>query len=324
MTAVAVLAVDLGGTTMKGAVVDETGRAVLRDVRATPVGGQNVIDAIGDLLVSLRDEALLLGFEAIAGAVMSPGTIDETTGSVGYASNLGWRDVPLARLMTERIGVPVAIGHDVRAAGLADRLLGAARGLDDFVHIAIGTGVAAALVEGGTVIRGATLSPGELGHVPVLPDGEPCICGQRGCLEVYMSGAGLARRYRALGGESLEAEQIVARLGSDSRANSVWADAVRALALGLQTLTMLLDPTLIVIGGGLSRAGDALLVPLRDALDSQLVWRDAPAIALSTLGSEAGRIGASAIAFRSVGRHDAVSNWTREDVLTQVSPGPAI
>ncbi len=258
MTAVAVLAVDLGGTTMKGAVVDETGRAVLRDVRDTPAGGQAVIDAIGDLLASLRDKAALLGTEAITGAVMSPGTIDETTGSVGFASNLGWRDVPLARLMTERIGVPVAIGHDVRAAGLADRLLGAARGLDDFVHIAIGTGVAAALVEGGTVIRGATLSPGELGHVSVLPDGESCTCGQRGCLEMVASGSAVARLWPTDHPRPVQALFEAAKDGNE-KAIALKAQLAENIASAVRVLVLTIDVDTVVIGGGLSSMGTTLL-----------------------------------------------------------------
>ncbi|MET4782889.1 ROK family protein [Glaciihabitans sp. UYNi722] len=311
----AVLAVDLGGTSMKGAVVDAAGRTVHEEARPTPVGGDLVIEAVGDLLVALRERGESLGLRIVAGSVVSPGTIDDSTGVIGYASNLDWRDVPLGSLMAERAGVPVAIGHDVRAAGLAEQLLGAAGGVDDFVHVAIGTGVAAALFDSGTVLRGATSSPGELGHIPVIADGETCTCGQRGCLEVYMSGAGLARRYQARGGEPRDAEQIVARLGSDPIADAVWAEAVHALALGLATVTQLLDPALVVLGGGLSRAGNTLLDPLRIALDAQLTWRPAPRIALSTLGSDAGRIGASVLAFRSIGLGDVVTRWHREGVL---------
>ncbi|MCU1524751.1 MAG: hypothetical protein JWO18_1645 [Microbacteriaceae bacterium] len=311
----AVLAVDLGGTTMKGAVVDAAGRTVHEEAWPTPTGGELVIRVLGDLLVALRARGERLGLRIVAGSVVSPGTIDDATGMIGYASNLGWRDVPLASLMAERVGVPVVIGHDVRAAGLAEQRLGAASGVEDFVQVSIGTGVAAALFDSGTVALGATRSAGELGHIPVIPDGELCTCGQRGCLEVYMSGAGLARRYAARGGDVLQAERIVARLGSDPIADAVWADAVHALALGLTTVTLLLDPALVVLGGGLSRAGDSLLAPLRVALDDQLAWRSAPRIAVSTLGSDAGRIGASVLAFRSVGRDDVVSGWQREGVL---------
>lgn len=311
----AVLAVDLGGTTMKGAIVDANGRTVHTDVRQTPVGGELVITHLGNLLDSMRAEAERMGLVVIAGTVVSPGTIDDAQGMIGYASNLGWRNVPLGRLMSDRVGVPVVIGHDVRAAGLAEQLLGAAAGIDDFVQISIGTGVAAAVFDNGSVVVGATRSAGELGHIPALLDGELCTCGQRGCLEVYMSGAGLARRYETYGGVARTAEQIVGRLGADLIADSVWAEAIRALALGLTTLTLLLDPTLIVLGGGVSSAGDTLLTPLRVALAGQLAWRDAPQVTVSTLGSEAGRIGAAALAFRSVGQSDLVAKWRRDAVL---------
>jgi glucokinase len=315
VAASAVLAVDVGGTTMKGAIVGVDGRAVHRDARPTPTGGARVIDELGGLLVAMRDRAESLGLHVVAVGVVSPGIIDDVTGTIGYASNLDWRDVPLARLMSERTGVPVVVGHDVRAAGFAEQLLGVAVGAGDFVHIPIGTGVAAALFESGSVVLGATRSPGEVGHIPVFPDGELCTCGQRGCLEVYMSGAGLARRYEAHGGEPRDAEQIVSRLGSDHLADAVWADAVRTLALGLATVTLMLDPALIVLGGGLSRAGEALLLPLRSTLDGLLAWRPAPRIEVSALGSEAGRIGASVLAFRSVGMSDVVADWRRDVVL---------
>jgi glucokinase len=311
----AVLAVDVGGMTIKSAIVRADGHAVHSESWPTPSGAERVIEELGNLLIAMKSRAESAGLRVIAVRVVCPGIIDDESGIVRYASNLDWRNVPLATLMGERIGIPVVVGHDVRAAGLAEQLLGAAVGASDFVHIPIGTGVAAALFESGAVILGATRSPGEVGHMPVFPDGESCTCGQRGCLEVYMSGAGLARRYLARGGEPLDAETIVARLDTDPIAHEVWADAVRALCLGLATMTLLLDPALIVLGGGLSRAGDALLVPLRISLDQQLAWREAPRVEISTLGSNAGLIGASILAFRSVGMDAFVDHWQRETVI---------
>ena len=307
----AVLAVDLGGTTMKGAVVAADGTVVHLASAATPAGGGAVADAVGELLLALRGSAVALGLEPVAAGVVTPGIVDDIAGAIEFAANLGWRDVPLARMLGGRIDMPVAVGHDVRAAALAERLLGGAAGVDDFVHVAIGTGVAAGLYDAGSVVLGATRSPGELGHIPVIPDGELCTCGQRGCLEVYMSGAGLARRYLARTGTARSAEEIVGRLGADPDADAVWADAVRALALGLATTTLMLDPELIVLGGGVSRAGAALTEPVRALTAELLAWRDAPRIELSTLGSDAGRIGASVLAFRAAGLGDVVTGWTR-------------
>ncbi|MFF2050399.1 ROK family protein [Leifsonia sp. NPDC058194] len=286
------LAVDLGGTAMKGAVLSENGAVVAEVTRPTPVG-----DILGALVTLLHDLRELAPGEVVGVGVATPGILDEERGIVQYASNLDWRDVPLLDILRTSLRLPVAVGHDVRAAGLAERRLGAARGFDDFVLIPIGTGVAAALVTAGGTITGATGSAGEFGHIPVIPDGEPCTCGQRGCLEVYMSGAGVARRYVEAGGEALSTRSIVARLGTDPLADRVWDDAVTVLAQGLVTMTLMLDPGVIVLGGGVSQAGDAMFGPLERKVREGLAWRPAPAIVRSALGGDAGRTGAGLLAF---------------------------
>jgi glucokinase len=307
-TSPAVLAVDLGGTAMKGAVVTARGETVAQLTRPTPAS--DVVAALIDLFRDLRDLATGLGCTVVGAGVATPGIVDEERGIVLYASNLDWRDVPLLDALREALDVPVALGHDVRAAGLAERILGAAQGTDDFVLVPIGTGVAAALVTAGGTVTGATGAAGEFGHIPMVLDGEVCTCGQRGCLEVYVSGAGLARRYAAAGGEPLSSREIVARLGTDTIADTVWTQAVDVLAQGLVTLTLLLDPTVIVLGGGFSRAGDALFEPLRAGVTAGLAWRGSPRIVRSELGGDAGRIGAAILAFRAAGLEDSVRDWT--------------
>ncbi|WP_241704439.1 ROK family protein [Leifsonia shinshuensis] len=289
------LAVDLGGTAMKGAVVSEGGGVVAELTRPTPAG--DILGALVALFGDLHETARTSGRDVVGAGVATPGMLDEQRGIVQYASNLDWRDVPLLDILRGELRLPVAVGHDVRAAGLAERTFGAARGSDDFVLVPIGTGVAAALVTAGGTITGATGAAGEFGHIPVIPGGEPCTCGQRGCLEVYMSGAGVARRYREAGGEPLSTRRIVARLGEDPLADRVWGEAVEVLAHGLTTLTLLLDPRVIVLGGGVSHAGDALFGPLERAVSAGLAWRDRPAIVRSGLGGDAGRAGAGLLAF---------------------------
>ncbi|MFJ3393889.1 ROK family protein [Leifsonia aquatica] len=286
------LAVDLGGTAMKGAVVSEAGAVVAELTRPTPAA-----DILGALVTLLRDLRDVAPDEVVGAGVATPGILDEERGIVHYASNLDWRDVPLLDILQTQLRLPVAVGHDVRAAGLAERRLGAARGFDDFVLIPIGTGVAAALVTAGGTITGATGAAGEFGHIPVIPGGEPCTCGQRGCLEVYMSGAGVARRYAEAGGEPLSARTIVSRLGSDPLADRIWDEAVTVLAQGLVTMTLMLDPGVIVLGGGVSQAGDAMFGPLERKVRDGLAWRAAPAIVQSALGGDAGRTGAGLLAF---------------------------
>lgn len=305
----AVLAVDLGGTAMKGAVVDETGRVLARRTVPTPPDG--VVEALVVLFGELRASCLAAAAEPTAAAVVTPGSVDEARGIVRYASNLGWRDLPLLDRLRAALGLPVAVAHDVRAAGLAERRFGAARGSEDFVLVPIGTGVAAALVTAGGAITGATGTAGEFGHIPVVPGGEACTCGQRGCLEVYASGAGLARRYAAAGGDALSSREIVARLGADPLADRVWGEAVEVLAQGLNILTLLLDPDVIVLGGGFSRAGDRLLVPLAERMQAGLAWRERPRLGLSELGDDAGRTGAAILAFRAAGLGGLVDSWPR-------------
>ncbi|RFA11166.1 hypothetical protein B7R54_08210 [Subtercola boreus] len=317
----AVLALDIGGTTLKGAVVDGRGRVVLAEsvdagTDGTGSNGAESLERVRHLLRLLNSHAADDGWNIIGAGVVTPGIIEPATGVVRYASTLGWTDVPLGALLAGDLGVPVAIGHDVRAAGLAEALFGAAAGVSNSVLVAIGTGVAAAILSSDTEVTGHLTSAGELGHIPALPHGESCTCGQRGCLEVYMSGAGLARRYVAEGGtEPLSAADIVARLATDPVAAAVWNDGVEALTLGLATVTMLLDPAVIVLTGGVSRAGDTLLGPVREQLAASLTWRTAPPVETSVLGTSGSRIGASVLAFRIAGRPHASDGWMLDDLL---------
>ncbi|WP_222195354.1 ROK family protein [Modestobacter italicus] len=315
----AVLAIDVGGSSMKGAVVTRDGRPVV--VERWPT--DPATDTVGAIAGHLRALAVVAGdhdLDVVGAGVVTPGMIDEASGTVVYASNLDWRDVPLRAQLAAATGLPVVTGHDVRTAGLAEQLLGAARGVSDFVLVTIGTGVAAALVTDGRPVTGDGGAAGELGHIPLVPGGEACTCGQFGCLEVYASGAGLARRYAALSGVLLPAEDVVARLGADPHADRVWAEAMAVLAQGLVTATLLLDPTTIVLGGGFTAAGDALLEPVRAALAAGLAWRAAPPVKLAELGSEAGWIGAAALALRHAGHPDALQTWTRAPFLGAPTP----
>ncbi|WP_299959176.1 ROK family protein [uncultured Modestobacter sp.] len=315
----AVLAIDVGGTSMKGAVVTRDGRPVLVERWPTDPATDTVA-AIAGHLRTLAAVARDHDLDVVGAGVVTPGMIDEATGTVVYASNLDWRDVPLRAELAAATGLPVVTGHDVRTAGLAEQLLGAARGVSDFVLVTIGTGVAAALVTDGRPVTGDGGAAGELGHIPLVPGGEACTCGQFGCLEVYASGAGLARRYLARTGVALPAEDVVARLGRDADADRVWAEAMAVLAQGLVTATLLLDPTTIVLGGGFTAAGDALLEPVRTALAAGLAWRPAPPVKVAELGSEAGWIGAAALALRAAGHADSLATWTPTALLGAPTP----
>ena len=312
-----VLAVDVGGTSFKGALVDAAGGFLHGDAAA--IGGLSGEEAYAHLLAlceRLVASARARGVSPLALGLVAPGMNGET-GAVRFSSNLGWRDMPLGPRLAGALGLPVAAGHDVRTAGIAEGLLGAGRGLQDFALVMIGTGIAAAFVSNGAVTAGARAMGGELGHAPVVPDGERCPCGQLGCLEAYASGGAIARRYRAAGGTAaLEAVAVAAAQAHDPVAARVWGEAVRALAVAFAGVTMMLDPAAIVLGGGLAQAGPVLLDPLRAALAGRLAWRDPPPLAVSPLGLAAGRIGAAILACRAAGRTEAVDRWKAEAVLS--------
>lgn len=318
----AVVSIDVGGTSIKAALMTETGVTVATEVAQTPVGSR-IVDELLTVYDRMKRHAERLGYGIAALAAVTPGVVDEATGEVRYASNLQWQDVRLRSTLEQATQLPVAIGHDVRAAGLAEQLFGAACDRDSSVMIAIGTGIAAAVTYAGTTISGHANSAGELGHIPVWPNGEQCPCGQRGCLEVYASAEGIRRRYLARTSIDLTAELIVSRLGHDDDAQQIWDDAVRALALGLTTCTLLIDPEVFVIGGGLALAGDKLLLPLRAALSGGLAWRAPPAIELADLGSDAARIGAGVLAFRATSLGEVVQLWQKEDLI-RPSGGPSL
>jgi len=293
-----VVAVDVGGTSIKAARVSAAGE--LADARQVPTpvadGPQAVVAAVRELVAPLAEGASAVG-------VVVPGVVDVPAGVARYAANLGWRDVPLARLITDDTGLPVALEHDVRAAGIAERRVGRLAGARDALVLVIGTGIAGVVVAGGDAVRGATALAGEIGHVPVYPDGETCACGQRGCLETYASAGAIARRYAVRTGVARSAEEIVGRLSDDADADAavVWGDAVAALGLALATYTLLLDPEVIVLSGGLAGAGAVLRDGVVAALTGRLLWRPAPPVELSSLAGRAGLRGAALLAWDAAG-----------------------
>ncbi|KRF34922.1 ROK family protein [Nocardioides sp. Soil805] len=292
------LAVDIGGTTVKSALVDEAGAVVAR--HATPTGrGEAARDAVRRSVEQLAARAQDLGLALSGVGVVSPGVIDRDRGVVEYASNLDWAHVSLRNVVAAVVDVPVAVGHDAGAAGDAEWQLGAARGCRDFVHASVGTGIAASLVVGGRRIEGRSGGAGELGHTPVRPGGERCPCGQRGCLEVYASGGGVSRRYLALSGRSATAREVVERVDHDAVARRVWDDAVACWVTALAACTLLLEPELVVLGGGLAEAGEDLLGPVRAGLAEALTWREPPEVRASELGPDAALLGAALLARRA-------------------------
>src|SRR4051794_1756676 len=231
-----VIALDVGGTGMKCALVRPDGLVHHAERHPTLAGrGPEAVTAtILDVAAGLAERARAEGMTPMAAGVVVRGVVDETSGVAVWSSNVGFRDVPLRDLVAARLGVPAALGHDVRAGGMAEARLGAGRGEPHVLFIAIGTGIAAAHVVDGRAFAGAHGAAGEVGHVIVRPGGPPCLCGSRGCLESVASASAVGRRYAELSGISdAAAFDVAARAAAgEPLATAVWKDAVEALADG--------------------------------------------------------------------------------------------
>jgi glucokinase len=296
-----VVALDVGGTTMKGAIVGPDGATCGPLRRPTPrgLGPDAVVASIGVTLGELLEDARRRGLEVAAAGVVVPGIVDEARGMAVFSANLGWRDLPLRALLEARTGLPVGFGHDVRAGALAEATHGAARGVRDLLFLPVGAGIAGAAIVDGRLLAAGGYA-GEIGHLQVDPAGAPCGCGGRGCVETVASGPALARRYAARTGRPLAgAAAVAARVREgDPDAEAVWADAVAALAHALAAAVAVLASRVVIVGGGLAGAGDLLLRPLSESLLARLSPRATPVprLALAALGDQAGCLGAALLA----------------------------
>ena len=297
--------VDVGGTKILAIEIDGNGADTGRRNRvATPIGATAVIDAIVDVVASFSSvDAVGVGL---------PGLVDRT-GRLRAGSHLpGIVDTPFAAELTARLGVPVVADNDATCATLAELELGAARGTTDAVLVTLGTGIGGGVVAGGRLQRGAYGFAGEPGHMVVDPNGPACPCGRRGCWERYASGSGLGRMGREAaeagrsarlvelaGGdpEAVRGEHVTrAAAEGDPGALAVCHDFGWWVALGVANLIDLLDPEVVVVGGGLVDAGDLLLEPARAALAGLVLSYDRRpdvAIVAAALGADAGAIGAA-------------------------------
>lgn len=288
---------------MKAALVAEDGTLLHQARRPTgrDRGPDAVIAAILDFAAELRDHGLgAYGEPACAAGLAVPGIVDDVRGIAVYAANLGWRDVPLRALLSERLGgVPVALGHDVRAGGLAEGRIGAGNGADRFLFLPLGTGIAGAIGIDGRIEAGAHGYAGEIGHIVVRPGGPKCGCGQYGCLETLASAGAVSRAWAAASGDPEADAAACARAveAGDPEAIEVWREAIDALADGLVTGLTLLDPRVLIIGGGLAEAGDTLFGPLRAAVEARITFQKLPLIVPAALGDTAGCLGAGLLAW---------------------------
>jgi glucokinase len=302
--------IDVGGTKIAGGVVDEKGVIVEELVVESPATDVAAIESAIEKLVSeLRTRHLI---EAVG--VGAAGYIDRARSVVMFAPNLAWRDLDLKSDLERQHGIPVVVENDANAAAWGEFQYGAGHDVDDLLLVTVGTGVGGGLVLDGSLYRGAFGVGAEIGHMRVVPDGILCGCGNRGCLEMYGSGSALVREVRgaAMAG-SLLAADVLDRAGGDplaitgplvtesARAGDPFAieqlaSLGRWLGEGIASLAAVLDPAVVVIGGGVSAADELLLDPIRDSFASQLTGRGhRPMLEIrrARLGNRAGLIGAA-------------------------------
>lgn len=302
-----VAAVDLGGTFTKLGLIDRTGtvraeKRVPTKITSGTDDGRGTVDWLGDQIADLAEAgAADIGGTVQAFGVIVPGIIDAAAGTVIAAPNVGWSQIEVAAPLGDRLGLPGAIGHDVRTAGLAEWQLGTGKGVANLIFVPLGTGIAAAAVVDGRLLE-ADGYAGELGHISVPAAGDQvCACGRIGCLEIVASASGVVRNYAQLTGVDSPptAEQIaVAARRGDQASLAAFEIAGRALAEAFTTALTLLGPEIIVVGGGLSGAADLLFGQIEAEFDRRLTFQRRPTLITSAFGSQAGLIGAGLLGWR--------------------------
>jgi glucokinase len=308
---VAVVGVDIGGTNIKIALVDPaTGRLLERSRLETLAerGPEAVLRDLAQSVKELSRHGGARGHPVVGVGVGAAGIIDTKEGLVITSPNLpGWAHFPLGSRLGEELGLPVAVENDVDCVGYGEYWLGAGRELGDFLGIALGTGVGGCLIMGGKAWAGVGGSAGEIGHMTIEPEGERCLCGNRGCLETLASASWLVRRARerleqgtpsllAQEAGRLNAEAVYrAATKGDALARELFARMGWALAIAIANVVHLLDVRGVLIGGGLAHAWDAFIGPLKEELARRLTMAPVAAVRVvrAELGDDAGALGAA-------------------------------
>ncbi|MEO6531058.1 MAG: ROK family protein [Specibacter sp.] len=275
------IGVDIGGTKIAVGLINDSGEVLAHSQCPTPQGGEAIADSVAQLLGAFTADRP----GAVVGVAV-PGYVSTDHRTVANAANLELADTHLAELIEDRIRVNTVVVNDANAALWAEYRFGAARRVQDVVMVTVGTGIGGGLLVNGQLVSGAHGFAGEVGHMVVAPGGRPCGCGSRGCLDRYASGTAL--------GHPIHSEADFAEIG-------------RWLGVGLSQVVMLLDPGVILLGGGVSAAGTALTVPTQQTLNALLAEHGretAPPVRVAQLGPDAGFIGAAAYAADHVAARD--------------------
>jgi glucokinase len=292
------LGIDLGGTGIKAAVLEIAEPPTILTHLSTLTHPEDGPEAVLGRMTALAQEAIAATGPVEVAGLGAPGPLDLEGGrSLGMPNLPGWRDVPLVSAMEARLGLPVALLNDARAHTLAELALGAGRGCANLVCFVLGTGVGGGVVVDGQLLLGLNGTVGELGHQTIEPDGPPCPCGNRGCLEQYASGPAIARA----AGMATGAEVLEAARDGDRRAVDALERAGTMLGIGIANTVLAVGPDRVVVGGGVARAGELLLEPARRELvrRNRMMPVERIAVVQAELGSLAGPIGAALWASRN-------------------------
>lgn len=295
-----VVAVDLGGTALKGALVDRSTDIVYQETQPTPHDGtDHIVDSIADCFGHLHAEGQRIGASVVGAGLVVPGIVDDEAEMAVFSANLGWKNLALPEMVRPRIGLPLAFGHDVRAACMAEVAAGAAQGIRNAIFVPIGTGISAAVVLDGKLVRDPAV--GEIGHVVVEPAGARCGCGGRGCLETVASTPAISRRYTEQTGRVAKgaAEVVQMVVAGQPEASAVWDEAIKSLASVIAPAAAITGAEMIVVGGGLARAGPVLVKPLQAAIQSRLPMQSGLRVVSAKFGEWAGCVGAAMLAWTS-------------------------
>ena len=307
------IGLDVGGTTFKAGVVTEDGRIVHKDAMPTGIERpyQEIIADMAALCKKVAADAGIEMSEIKSIGVGVPGLFDNKTGMIPFCTNLGWHDIPFVAEMKKHLDTPVYGDNDATVAGLAESVAGVSAGIKDSVFLTLGTGVGGGIIIDGKPYSGAHGCGSEIGHMMIKMGGELCTCGNYGCFERYASATAIIREARkaiveypessmlaACGGdpEKLNAKIVIdAAKAGDAAAKAVFGGYVQALAVGIINIINMLDPEVIVLGGGVSAAGEFLLNAVREAVKPMVFFKTMPyaRIELAQLGNDAGIIGAA-------------------------------
>jgi len=312
----ATIGLDIGGTKISGCVIDGNGVILVKGRKDTPAHDPAaIVEEAGSLI---RELSLEHTIDAVG--VACAAFIDRSRSMVFFSPNLAWRDVPLKQRLESVLDLPVIIENDANAAAWGEFRFGAAAEVDDMVLVTVGTGIGGGIVVNGVLMRGAFGVAAELGHMRVVPDGIRCGCGNRGCWEQYASGSALVREARELvasgsphaarlselcAGDpaTLSGPDVTsAAAEGDPAAVELLADLGAWIGEGVASVAAILDPELVVLGGGVSEAGALLIDPALAAFRRQLTGRGhrpEARFALASLGNDAGMIGAADLAARA-------------------------